>query len=94
MPQGKALFRPTGLLGSDDFSADQDEFTRTPASRSELALQILQAALAMPAHWLPFRLAIHQREVAKSMQPKVGRNEPCPCGSGKKLCGAGGVLMP
>ncbi|MDT7520794.1 SEC-C metal-binding domain-containing protein [Rhodoferax sp. TBRC 17660] len=29
------------------------------------------------------------------MQPKVGRNEPCPCGSGKKFkkcCGAAANL--
>ncbi len=49
----------------------------------------------MHAHWLPLRLAVYQREVAKSMQPKVGRNDPCPCGSGakfKKCCGAAADL--
>ncbi|MFM9925532.1 UPF0149 family protein [Variovorax sp. H27-G14] len=94
-PQGQALFRPIGLLGEGDFSKDQDELTRTPAMRAELALQIPQAVLEMHAHWLPIRLAVHQREVAKSMQPKVGRNEACPCGSGKKFkkcCGAAGDL--
>jgi uncharacterized protein len=94
-PQGQALFRPIALLGEDDFSVDQDELTKTPAMRSELALRIPQAVLDMHAHWLPLRLAVHQREVAKSMQPKVGRNEPCPCGSGKKFkrcCGAAGDL--
>jgi len=94
-PQGQALFRPIALLGEDDFSVDQDELTKTPAMRSELALRIPQAVLDMHAHWLPLRLAVHQREVAKPMQPKVGRNEPCPCGSGKKFkrcCGAAGDL--
>ena len=94
-PQGQALFRPIALLGEDDFSVDQDELTKTPDMRSELALRIPQAVLDMHAHWLPLRLAVHQREVAKSMQPKVGRNEPCPCGSGKKFkrcCGAAGDL--
>ncbi len=87
--------RSIGLLGEGDFSQDQDELTRTPAMRAELALQIPQAVLEMHAHWLPLRRAVHQREVAKSMQPKVGRNEPCPCGSGKKFkkcCGAAGDL--
>ena len=90
-PQGQACFRPIALLGEDAFSVDQDELTKTPAMRAELALQIPQAVLDMHAHWLPLRLAVHQREAAKSMQRKVGRNEPCPCGSGKKLkrcCGA------
>jgi uncharacterized protein len=94
-PQGQAWFRPIALLGEDDFSVDQDELTKTPAMRAELALQIPQAVLEMHAHWLPLRLAAYEREVAKLMQPKVGRNEPCPCGSGKKFkrcCGAAGDL--
>ena len=94
-PQGQAWFRPIALLGEDDFSVDQDELTKTPTMRAELALQIPQAVLDMHAHWLPLRLAVFQREVAASMQPKVGRNEPCPCGSGKKFkrcCGAAGDL--
>jgi uncharacterized protein len=94
-PQGQAWFRPIALLGEDDFSAEQDELTKTPAMRAALAHQIPQAVLDMHAHWLPLRLAVYQREVAKSMQPKVGRNEPCPCGSGKKFkrcCGPAGDL--
>jgi uncharacterized protein YecA (UPF0149 family) len=34
--------------------------------------------------------ALHERLVAEGATPKVGRNEPCPCGSGrkyKKCCG-------
>jgi uncharacterized protein len=94
-PQGQAWFRPIALLGEDDFSADQDKLTRTPAMRAELALEIPQAVLALHAHWLPLRRAVYERELAKSMQPKVGRNEPCPCGSGKKFkkcCGAAADL--
>lgn len=94
-PEGQAWFRPIGLLGEDDFSVDQDKLTKTPAMRSELALQIPQAVLDMHAHWLPLRLAVYERQVAKSMQPKVGRNEPCPCASGKKFkkcCGAAADL--
>jgi uncharacterized protein len=58
--------------------------------RAKLAAQIPAAVLAMHAYWLPYRHAVHEREVAKAMAPKVGRNEPCPCGSGrkfKKCCG-------
>ncbi len=36
-------------------------------------------------YWLPYRMAVYERHVAKTMQPKVGRNEPCLCGSGKKF---------
>ena len=94
-PQGQAWFRPIGLLGEDAFCVDQDELIRTPAMRAELGLQIPQAVLDMHGHWLPLRLAVYERQVAKSMQPKVGRNEPCPCGSGKKFkkcCGAAADL--
>ncbi|MCA3074253.1 MAG: UPF0149 family protein [Rhodocyclaceae bacterium] len=89
--QGQAWYRPIGLLGEDDFGPEQDTLTRTPAQRAELALQIPEAVLRMHAHWLPLRRAIHERAVARTLQTKVGRNEPCPCGSGKKFkkcCGA------
>ena len=89
--QGRAWYRPIGLLGEDDFGPEQEALTRTPAQRAELARQIPEAVMGMHAHWLPLRLAVHERAVARALQPKVGRNEPCPCGSGtkfKKCCGA------
>ena len=94
-PQGQAWYRPIGLLGEDDFGPDQDALTKTPAMRSKLALQIPEAVVAIYEHWLPFRQAVYEREVAKTLQVKVGRNEPCPCGSGKKFkkcCGAAANL--
>lgn len=94
-PQGQAWYRPIGLLGEDDFGADQDALTKTPAMRSKLALKIPAAVIAIYEHWLPLRLAVYEREVAKTLQAKVGRNEPCPCGSGKKFkkcCGAAADL--
>lgn len=93
--QGQAWYRPIGLLGEDDFAAEQDALTKTPAMRSELALQIPAAVVAMYQHWLPYRRAVYEREVAKALQPRAGRNEPCPCGSGKKFkkcCGAAANL--
>ena len=93
--QGQAWYRPIGLLGEDDFLPEQDALTRTPAMRSKLALQIPEAVVAMYEHWLPYRRAVYEREVAKTLQAKVGRNEPCPCGSGKKFkkcCGAAANL--
>jgi uncharacterized protein len=49
---------------------------------------------AIYRYWLPYRQAVHERLLAATMRrsaPKVGRNDPCPCGSGKKFkkcCGA------
>lgn len=94
-PQGQEWFRPIAMLGEDEFCKDQDDLTKTPAMRAELALQIPEYVLNMHGYWLPLRQAIYEREVAKSLQPKVGRNEPCPCGSGKKFkkcCGAAADL--
>ena len=93
--QGREWFRPIGLLGQEDFSVDQDDLTQTPAMRADLTLQVPDSVLNMHEYWLPYRRAVYEREVAKSLQPKVGRNEPCPCGSGKKFkkcCGAAANL--
>ena len=95
-PQGQAWYRPIGLLGADEFSADQDALTKTPTMRGRLALQTPDAVVAIFVYRLPHRLAVHERDVATTLQKKVGRNEPCPCGSGnkfKKCCGAAGNLQ-
>lgn len=89
--EGQAWFRPIGLLAREDFSPDQDELTKTPARRAKIAKQIPPSVMAMHDFWLPLRRAVYERQLARAMQPKVGRNEPCPCGSGKKFkkcCGA------
>jgi uncharacterized protein len=47
------------------------------------------------AFWLPLRQAIYERETSQRLRTKVGRNEPCPCGSGKKFkkcCGSAAEL--
>jgi uncharacterized protein len=84
-PKGQQWFRPIGLLGEFDFCLDQDELTKTPMQREQLALEIKDNILNMHAHWLPYRKAIFEREVAQSLRKKTGRNDPCPCGSGKKF---------
>lgn len=90
-PQGQQWYRPIGLLGEDEFSPDQDTLTHTPAQREALAETIEHSLLQIHAYWLPLRHAAAERQPAQRMGKKVGRNEPCPCGSGKKFkkcCGA------
>lgn len=90
-PQGKQWYRPIGLLGEDDFSPDQDVLTRTPEQRQALAREIEGCLRTIHAYWLPLRHAVAERQQAQRMSTKVGRNEPCPCDSGKKFkkcCGA------
>lgn len=89
-PEGRASYRPIGLLGEDNFGPEQQELTKNPARREKLTRQIPDAVVAIHSFWLPLREAIPQRTVTRT-QPKVGRNDPCPCGSGKKFkkcCGA------
>ncbi|HNT63845.1 MAG TPA: UPF0149 family protein [Candidatus Desulfobacillus denitrificans] len=94
-PQGARWYRPIGLLGEDGFSPDQDELTATPEQRQALAREIEGSLKTIHAYWLPLRSAVAEREQARRMGKKVGRNEPCPCGSGKKFkkcCGAASEL--
>jgi uncharacterized protein len=93
--QGQQWYRPIGLLGAEDFSPDQDALTKTPALREALARQIETSLTQIHAFWLPLRRAVQERHTAQRLHAKVGRNEPCPCGSGKKFkkcCGAASEL--
>jgi uncharacterized protein len=52
---------------------------------------VVDSVMLMHAYWLPLRHAMAERQIAQAMSTKVGRNEPCPCGSGKKFkkcCGS------
>jgi len=94
-PQGQQWYRPIGLLGEDEFSADQNKLTKTPEQREKLAQQIEASLVNIRAFWLPLREAIHERDMSQRLRTKVGRNEPCPCGSGKKFkkcCGSAAEL--
>ncbi len=92
------MLRPLRLLGGDDLTAAERKLARTPAQREVLAEQVPQSVAAIYRYWLPYRKAVHEREIATAIQkssPKVGRNDTCPCGSGKKFkkcCGAASVL--
>ena len=90
-PDGQQWIRPIHVLGAEDLSPELDELTRTPAQRETLTAQIEGSLLQIHAFWLPLRRAVAERQQAQRLSPKVGRNEPCPCGSGKKFkkcCGA------
>lgn len=90
-PQGQQWYRPIGLLGAENYSPDQEELTRTPEQRGALTGEIEGSLLHIHAFWLPLRHAVAERQQAQRISTKVGRNEPCPCGSGKKFkkcCGA------
>jgi uncharacterized protein len=97
-PDGRNALRPLRLLGADDIGRDQERLTRTPKQREKLAMQVPASIAAIYRFWLPYRKAAHEkaRSVAPARtQSKPGRNDPCPCGSGKKFkkcCGAGQTI--
>ncbi|MGB8410944.1 MAG: UPF0149 family protein [Gallionella sp.] len=97
-PSSVEVLRPIYLLGAEDVTPEEAELSRTPEQRDELSEQIPASVAWIYRFWQPYRRAIAERTIATSFQreyPKVGRNDPCPCGSGKKFkkcCGASTVL--
>ncbi|RJG06619.1 YecA family protein [Noviherbaspirillum cavernae] len=83
------LVRPIYLLGADEVEEEEAALTEDPVKRSKLAIEMEAAIPEIRKFWLP-----HRKSAVAQVQrdaPKVGRNDPCPCGSGKKYkkcCGA------
>ena len=81
------------ILGTDDATPEQRSLSNTPAKREALTQQIPASIGVLWRFWHPD----HQSRCEvmatpeKRSEPKVGRKDPCPCGSGKKFkmgCGA------
>jgi uncharacterized protein len=96
--QGRELLRPLHLLGAEEVISEEEALTRWPDQREKLAKQIPMIISAIYRYWLPYREAVHERDLGTTIRrvaPKVGRNDPYPCGSGKKFkrcCGAAATL--
>ena len=84
---------PIYILGADDITPEQQAQSDTPAKREQLTEQFGTSIGTLWRFWHPdhrpkadlIAMPVHRDE------PKVGRNDPCPCGSGKKwkkCCGA------
>ena len=90
----KEALRPIYLLGAKEVTKAEQKLTRWPAQREELTKQIAASVAAIHHFWLPRRKEQHASLLVSTVrreEPKVGRNDPCPCGSGKKFkkcCGA------
>lgn len=97
-PAACQALRPIYLLGADEVTEEEEGLTRWPNQREELTKQIPASLGVIYRFWLPYRQMLHQRTVAtpfEHRQPKIGRNDPCPCGSGKKFkkcCGMAASL--
>ncbi|MBW7861238.1 MAG: UPF0149 family protein [Rhodocyclaceae bacterium] len=93
--RGIEWLTPIRLLGGDDLDENELAQVETSAQREELAAHVQASVAAIYRFWLPHRRAKHELQQARAVtreHPKIGRNDPCPCGSGKKFkkcCGAG-----
>lgn len=79
-PEGVKAFTPIFLLGSDESSKEISEFSDPELSVADLTEAIPDSVAWIHRFWLERRLV----KTVKRDNPKVGRNDPCPCGSGKK----------
>jgi uncharacterized protein len=83
------LMRPIYLLGADEIEESELAEVENPKLAHKLALEIEANLPGIHRFWLPRRKAAV--ETVRRDEPKVGRNDDCPCGSGKKYkkcCGA------
>lgn len=87
------LMRPIYLLGAEEIEESEEALVDDPVKRHKLAVEIEAAIPEIHRFWLP-----HQKSGIGTVMresPKVGRNDNCPCGSGKKFkkcCGVEPVL--
>lgn len=83
---GAAMLRPIRLLGADEVTEEEDALVETPEQREVLSRELVASVAAIYRYWLPVRqsAAVSAATPMQRDQSKVGRNDPCPCGSGKK----------
>ncbi|WNZ54703.1 UPF0149 family protein [Microbulbifer sp. MKSA007] len=74
------------LHGSEEYIDQLNTLTAT--EHQQTVTQIEPAARALHRHWLQQRapeLSTSPHHTKPKADPKTGRNDPCPCGSGKKF---------
>ena len=88
-PDSAGFLRPIYLLGTEELSEDDEALIATPEQREALSRLIPASVAGLYRFWLPVRRIVIDPAVPREL-PKIGRNEKCPCGSGrkfKKCCG-------
>ena len=88
-PEVLESLKPVFLLSAKNLTEEQKLLVETPQQRGALAAQLPGMVSTLYTFWQPFRKAEAPEPVR--VEAKAGRNDPCPCGSGKKYkkcCGA------
>jgi uncharacterized protein len=76
------LMQPIYLLGAEEIEDQEMTLVDDPLKRHKLAIEMEAAIPPIQRFWAPHRKSAVAQ--VQRGQPKVGRNDPCPCGSGKK----------
>ena len=96
--EGGQVIYPIFLFAADDLPPEEMAFIETPGQREGLTNLIPDSIACMYRFWQPFRTANTEGDIANTPHrrpDKAGRNDDCPCGSGKKFkkcCGSATVL--
>ncbi len=93
--EGAQAFLPIFLLGSDEISDDYTELVDALEKSAELAEFIPDSIAWIYRFWQPHRLEQMLATTVRREHAKIGRNDQCPCGSGKKFkyCCISGVIL-
>lgn len=86
------LLQPIYLLGAEEIEEEEVALVDDPGKCHRLAIQIEAAIPQIYRFWLP-----HRKQAVSTVEhfsPKIGRNDPCPCGSGKKYKKCCGINAP
>ena len=90
--EGDELLYPILLYGTEAGWDELKDHPELEARHDEFAASLAENVLDIMEWWLPTRKA---KATLRREEPKVGRNDPCPCGSGKKYkkcCGGQKIL--
>lgn len=86
------LLTPMLLFGTEDGQAELRGNPQLARRQTEFADGLGACVIGIRDYWLPGR---KRASTVRRTSAKVGRNDPCPCGSGlkyKKCCGVGDSL--
>jgi uncharacterized protein len=90
--ESDSLVLPMMLYGTESGWQELERNPELEQRHEEFAESLADRVLAIQDYWLPVRKA---KSTIRHAEPAPGRNDPCPCGSGKKFkkC-CGGAAKP
>ena len=90
--EGEELLYPILLYGTEAGWEELEKNPQIAARQATFAAMLGDSVIGVMKWWLPTR---KEKSTLRREEPKVGRNDLCPCGSGKKFkkcCGGQKIL--